>query len=190
MAVVLTEPLVHPDRLGREQLHNIIIRPAQSEDVEFLGELWLIQRNYHMKWDKLYKNTPDARYNWINNVMNWLQEKNHCILVAENSFGHIIGYIHGSYHEWVYSPFEYYGSLNTISVAEDARGQGVGRSLVEELLEWFKEKEIMSVSIHVDCRNHVAMNLYKSVGFRDYQYRLMLELTEDVVESDLYASLS
>ncbi|MFX1536605.1 MAG: GNAT family N-acetyltransferase [Promethearchaeota archaeon] len=161
------------------------MRLARSEDAKNLGKLWFAQRTYHQQWDELYASVPKAKHDWVKQFLTWLPQKNHCVLVAEDEYGQIMGYVHGSYHSWPLSPFEYYGSLNTIAVAEEARGCGIGKKLVNKLLKWFKERKIQHISIHVDYRNRIALNLYRSVGFRSYQHRLMLNLSNEVEYSSV-----
>ncbi|MFX1537027.1 MAG: GNAT family N-acetyltransferase [Promethearchaeota archaeon] len=152
------------------------IRPANPKDIEMLGVLWFYQRCYHELWDELYASVPSAQHDWKKLVESYLDQPNHCILVAEDIDEKIVGYIHGSFHPWPMSPFQQYGSLNTIAVTPGAQGQGIGKRLVRALLKWFKKQDIEHISIHVDYRNRIALKMYKNVGFRPYQQRLMLNL--------------
>ncbi|MFX1250728.1 MAG: GNAT family N-acetyltransferase [Promethearchaeota archaeon] len=159
-----------------QQKCNIQIRSANLEDIEILGDLWYYHRNHHKQWDNLYAIIPSAQKEWEKQVKTYLNQSNHCILVAEDRTGKVVGYVHGSFHAWPLSPFQYYGSLNTITVAEEAQSQGIGKQLVKNLLSWFKEQQIDHISLHVDYRNRVALQIYHDVGFRPYQHRLMLDL--------------
>ena len=91
----------------------------------------------------------------------------------------IVGYVHGSYHPWPISPFQCYGSLNTIAVAEEAQGQGIGKNLIRCLLGWFQMQKVQHISLFVDFRNQIALQLYQDMGFRSYQHRLMLTLVSE-----------
>ena len=154
----------------------IRIRPANQEDIELLSELWLYHRQYHEQWDNVYAMTPSAQQQWGEQLKKYLKQFNHCVLIAENMLGKVVGYVHGSFHPWPVSPFQHYGSLNTISVAEKAQGQGIGKKLVKTLLKWFEKNQIQYISLHVDYRNQIALKLYHDIGFRPYQQRLMLNL--------------
>ncbi|MFX1532777.1 MAG: GNAT family N-acetyltransferase [Promethearchaeota archaeon] len=174
MSVLLTKPVPKP--YFPQQRCNIQIRPANPEDIEILGDLWFYHRGHHKQWDNLYAITPSAQKEWEKQLKGYLNQSNHCVLVAEEISGKAVGYVHGSFHAWPLSPFQYYGSLNTITVAKEAQGQGIGKQLVKDLLRWFKEQQIDHISLHVDYRNRVALQLYQDVGFRPYQHRLMLDL--------------
>ncbi|MFX1532908.1 MAG: GNAT family N-acetyltransferase [Promethearchaeota archaeon] len=177
MSIILTKSVIQ-DQSSKilDQTSKIYIRLAQIEDTEILAELWLVHRDYHKQWSELYSYIPTAQSSWVNQLITWFNEKNHCILLAEDEYGNVLGYIHGSYHPWPVSPFEHYGSLNTITVVEEARGRGIGKKLVIRLLSWFKEHQIQHVSLHVDYHNDIALNLYRSVGFQLYQHRMILNL--------------
>ncbi|MFX1537306.1 MAG: GNAT family N-acetyltransferase [Promethearchaeota archaeon] len=105
----------------------IRIRLANKEDIELLSNLWLYQRRHHEYWDNIYAMTPSAQQKWGEQLKNYLSQSNHRVLIAEDMLGKVVGYVHGSFHPWSMSPFQHYGSLNTISVAEEAQGQGVGK---------------------------------------------------------------
>ncbi|MFX0094860.1 MAG: GNAT family N-acetyltransferase [Candidatus Hodarchaeota archaeon] len=155
----------------------IRIRPAKLEDLEELGKLWLYQRQYHEQWDDLYVTNTTAQKTWIEQILVAIEKPNHCILVAEKDLGEVVGYIHGSFYPWPFSPKEYYGSLNTIVIAAEFQGQGIGKKLVQILLQWFRYHHIEHISVHVDYRNQRALKLYQQVGFRAYQHHLMLDIT-------------
>ncbi|MFX1250326.1 MAG: GNAT family N-acetyltransferase [Promethearchaeota archaeon] len=154
----------------------IRIRPANTEDIKLLSELWLYQRHYHEQWDNVYAMTASAQQKWGEQLKKNLNQPNHHVLIAENRLGKVRGYVHGSFHLWPMSPFQHYGSLNTISVAEEAQGQGIGKKLVKTLLQWFERHQIQYISLHVDYRNKIALKLYHDMGFRPYQQRLILNL--------------
>ncbi|MFX1535659.1 MAG: GNAT family N-acetyltransferase [Promethearchaeota archaeon] len=155
---------------------SILIRKADILDLDRLRDLWIEQRNYHHDLDSLYAYTEESPQKWVEQIDNMLHSKFQCVYVAVNSQGHILGYIHGGIYPWPISPYEYYGSLNTVSVTQEARGQGIGKRLIMKLLDWFKDQGIEQVSLHVDYRNQRALELYYSLGFRSYQHRLILSL--------------
>ncbi|MFX0172793.1 MAG: GNAT family N-acetyltransferase [Candidatus Hodarchaeota archaeon] len=155
---------------------SILIRKADILDLDQLRDLWIEQRNYHYELDSLYAYTEESPQKWVEQIENILHSESQRVYVAVNSQGHILGYIHGGIYPWPISPYEYYGSLNTVSVTREAQGQGIGKRLIMKLLDWFKDKGIEQVSLHVDYRNHRALKLYHSLGFRPYQHRLMLSL--------------
>ncbi|MFX0065127.1 MAG: GNAT family N-acetyltransferase [Candidatus Hermodarchaeota archaeon] len=178
MSIILDRAVSESQRLYISKNRDFLqIRPANLKDIETLGVLWFYQRCYHEQWDELYASVPSAQHDWKKLIESFLDQPNHCIFIAEDIDGKIVGYIHGSFHSWPMSPYQQYGSLNTIAVTPEAQGQGIGKRLVRTLLRWFKKQNIRHISIHVDYRNQIALKLYQSVGFRPYQQRLMLNLS-------------
>ncbi|MFX0064758.1 MAG: GNAT family N-acetyltransferase [Candidatus Hermodarchaeota archaeon] len=155
---------------------TVKIREAKKGDLDQLGQLWLIQRTFHQKWDELYAIIPSATDKWKKGIEKALDIPTEQIFVAEDETGKLLGYVAGGIYSWPISPFQKYGSLNTIAVAENARRQGIGKQLALRLLGWFQKEGIRHIAIYVDYRNQVALQLYKSLGFREYQKRLILDL--------------
>ena len=65
--------------------------------------------------------------------------------------------------------------LFDIVVAQHARGQGMGRALTKAIMCWGREAGAEHAYLNVRDSNHVAVNLYSSLGFREaysYHYRV------------------
>jgi len=59
------------------------------------------------------------------------------------------------------------GSVEFVGVREDARGQGIGRQLLQTALQWFFEvKKVSQATLVVNDDLTNARSLYESVGFR------------------------
>ncbi|GAA1490918.1 GNAT family N-acetyltransferase [Brachybacterium sacelli] len=54
-----------------------------------------------------------------------------------------------------------------VAVEERARGRGVGRSLVEGLLDLARERGVERVSLHVSRENERARHVYGALGFEE-----------------------
>ena len=53
-----------------------------------------------------------------------------------------------------------------ITVAKEWRGQGVGRRLMIQAIEWARQTGILQrIELHVFARNEIAIALYESLGF-------------------------
>jgi len=61
--------------------------------------------------------------------------------------------------------------VQTIAVARDAQGRGVGRRLLSELLERAQRRGSHQVMLEVRAGNDVAVSLYRSVGFEEIHRR-------------------
>jgi len=80
-------------------------------------------------------------------------------LVAELG-GKIVGYAFG----WkLMESFE----LHRIAVKREERRKGVGRELLRELLKRCREEGVKEIFLEVRKGNHPAVNLYRSLGFKE-----------------------
>jgi ribosomal protein S18 acetylase RimI-like enzyme len=64
-------------------------------------------------------------------------------------------------------PHSEHGHVLGMFVDERFRGQGVGTALLDRLLDWAREKNIRSLSLHVFPHNARAIALYKRAGFTE-----------------------
>ena len=58
-----------------------------------------------------------------------------------------------------------YGHFSYFSVAPDFRGKGIGSSLIDFAEQYFKDKGICKMRLHVDRDNSDAIRLYERKGF-------------------------
>ena len=61
---------------------------------------------------------------------------------------------------------EQLGSIQNIGIVPEHRGLGLGRALVEKSLEGFRMAGIRRVVLEVTASNQLAVELYRSLGFR------------------------
>jgi ribosomal protein S18 acetylase RimI-like enzyme len=60
-----------------------------------------------------------------------------------------------------------HGQLLGMFVDKDFRGCGIGRLLLNGLLDWARERDLPNISLHVFPHNDRAIALYKSAGFSE-----------------------
>jgi ribosomal protein S18 acetylase RimI-like enzyme len=64
-----------------------------------------------------------------------------------------------------------FAEIGSVIVDEALRGRGLGRALVESQLHWAIANGASVGFLQVDSRNTVALNLYRSLGYREvYRY--------------------
>ena len=61
-----------------------------------------------------------------------------------------------------------YGALCDLAVAESHRRQGIGESMYQTILDWFKQKNIHRIEIRVVVSNEVSTAFWKKMGFTPY----------------------
>lgn len=90
-----------------------------------------------------------------------------CYFVAEDSTdGQVIGTIMGIDHKAAFNDPEKGSSFWCLAVDPCRRTQGVGRSLVRCVAEYFLTKGRAYLDLSVLHNNHRAIRLYRSLGFR------------------------
>jgi len=58
------------------------------------------------------------------------------------------------------------GYVQRLAVHPDARGQGLGRSLVGDVLRWMRRRGAARALVNTQQTNEAALSLYRSCGFR------------------------
>ena len=97
--------------------------------------------------------------------------------IAEDENSNLVGYALGrvklahelSHKKSFTSNSAFLGHISSICVSPDYRGQGIARSLMENLHKQFLQTpySVRTVTLHCRCSNEAAINLYsKSFGYR------------------------
>jgi [ribosomal protein S18]-alanine N-acetyltransferase len=75
------------------------------------------------------------------------------------------------------------GELGNVAVAEEHRGRGIGRGLVDAVLERAAERGVHEVFLEVRRSNDCAQNLYRTLGFQQVGQRknYYVEPAEDAI---------
>ncbi|MDF2885244.1 MAG: acetyltransferase [Clostridiaceae bacterium] len=93
-----------------------------------------------------------------------LENEREIIIIAEVN-GIVVGWL--EFESQALKKISHTGSFG-IMIHKDYRGMGIGRMLVNELLDWAEKNSfIEKVSLGVFSTNHRAISLYKSMGFEE-----------------------
>lgn len=55
-----------------------------------------------------------------------------------------------------------------IAIDDSLRGQGLGKKVLEEVIEYARGKNLKRVILDADFRNHGAKRLYEKIGFKEF----------------------
>jgi len=66
------------------------------------------------------------------------------------------------------------GYLQRLAVHPDHHRQGIARALVDDLLMWLQRRRASTVLVNTGVDNTPALNLYRSMGFRDRRDELVI----------------
>ena len=139
----------------------MIIREIKTSDAEKFVHLTqqVEGSSEYMLWEADERNIqPEQQIKMIENIE---ENENSTIFVAENDNG-LVGYlmaIGGNARRRKHSAYI------VIGIAEDYRGQGVGRKLFKELEQWASNHNIQRLELTVVTRNEAGLALYKKIGF-------------------------
>ncbi|TNC26306.1 GNAT family N-acetyltransferase [Mumia zhuanghuii] len=89
-----------------------------------------------------------------------------CLAVAEDADGTVVGFAYWSRR--MGETEQPHADIGRVAVSPDARGGGLGRRLVTELIDYARKAGIEILTLDVRGNNHAAMALYERLGFREY----------------------
>lgn len=122
----------------------MLIRRMEEKDLDQVADLE--QEIFSEPWSR-------------NDFAQELIAEGHCYLVAEES-GRVQGYCG-------YWGIAGEGQIYNVAVRQESRGQGIGRQLMERLLQEGEAEGLQEFTLEVRAGNVSAIRLYHSVGFED-----------------------
>lgn len=132
-------------------INDFIIREAKLSDYNTIHELNLMSLGYDYELESTKEN-----------LKNILQSSYYKIFVAEIE-KEVVGYIHGSNYDNTYSkPLK---NIMGIAVKQNRQGNGIGRTLLEEIEKWAKEDGCMGVRLVSGLNRTNAHFFYKRCGY-------------------------
>ncbi|MBN9233306.1 MULTISPECIES: GNAT family N-acetyltransferase [Phyllobacteriaceae] len=140
---------------------QIIVRPVARQDFEGWLPLWTGYNAFYGRSGPTA--LPDAVTQTTWSRFFDAYEPVHA-LVAENE-GRLVGLVHYIFHRSTnaIAPNCY---LQDLFTAQDVRGKGVGKALIEGVYDRARQAESLRVYWHTHETNHTAMRLYDQVAER------------------------
>ncbi|MCK5641059.1 MAG: GNAT family N-acetyltransferase, partial [Gammaproteobacteria bacterium] len=157
---------------GRRVLHKdgsekgINVRSALSKDIPVLQAIaHSSHRDTRFFSDPCFpRESCEALYEtWIKNSCEGYADVVLLAEIGKQPVGYVSCHLPGS------TP---HGRIGLVGVATQARGQGIGRMLVEHSLQWFAEQEVNSVTVVTQGRNVESQRLYQRCGFLSHSVQL------------------
>lgn len=146
--------------------HLMIIRNYEPDDLERLRQI-TVEAFAGIAIDQMI----EGRYGLIKGI-DWRSRKAKHVDAdaAREPEGIFVAEIDGVAVGWVSSwtdPEAGMGYIPNIAVADGYRGQGIGRKLLEHVLEVLRERGMSHVRIETLAENAVGEHLYTSLGFEE-----------------------
>ena len=128
------------------------LRPAEIKDVEFISKL-SNQLGYESTIEKMQHRLSEV----LNHVDN-------CVYVCVDN-GNITGWIHGFYSLRVES--DSFVEIGGLVVDENYRRNGIGKILVEKLIEWAHSKKSNKIRVRCNTVRKETHVFYSKIGFNE-----------------------
>jgi GNAT superfamily N-acetyltransferase len=143
---------------------NLILRQAQLKDIESITGLT----------DQLgYQSTTEKIRSRLSAILN---HDDHCVVVVTGN-EKIIGWIHAVYSLRVESdPFV---EIAGLVVDEGFRRKGMGKMLVEKIIEWTRSKGNDKIRVRCNTVRKEAHIFYNSLGFSETKEQKIFDLKLD-----------
>ena len=154
------------------------IRKARQGDIENILQLKLKLKNQDVKTDFYLRPAEEAKDAYKKYLIHDLkkQDIDRIVLVAVEDTK-IIAYIRGTLTKTLdVLNVGLRGVMDNLYVEEKYRRKGIAKKLIEELIKWFKEKNVDVMTVHVYSSNLKAIVLYKKFGFKEYTINMNRKL--------------
>lgn len=137
---------------------EIKIRPAQVSDVPAILEIF----NYEIKNSTVVYHYEERSYE---DQLQWLADKNETkmpVFIAENDTT-ILGF--GTYG--IFRPWEgfKFSVEHSVYVDKNARGLGIGKSILSELIQIAKQNDLRIMIAGIDAANKKSIQFHEQFGF-------------------------
>ncbi len=156
----------------------IQIRTAQERDLPAILEIY---NDAIINTTAVYDYEPhtlEMRKQWFRIK----EAQGYPVFVAEEN-GRVVGFSSiGPWRTWAAYK---YSVENSIYVAADQRGKGIGKKLLEPLIDAAKQLDLHAIIAGIDATNEVSIKLHRSFGFTEagqfkqvgYKFGRWLDLT-------------
>ncbi|MDQ4105651.1 MAG: GNAT family N-acetyltransferase [Actinomycetota bacterium] len=156
------------------------IRPGRREDATDAARLWVRSAEEHASYDPVYTVSSGAEKTMRHFLADLTSSSHTFLFLAISSDGpgeETIGFISGELREGspTFSP-RTWASVDDVYVVPEQRSRGVGRSLIERVKDWSREKGANGVSLQVAAANDRGRDFYRNLGFREVSVYEVLEL--------------
>ncbi|PYS82667.1 MAG: GNAT family N-acetyltransferase [Acidobacteria bacterium] len=155
-----------------------IVRRATPADLPGIGRLGalLVEEHYDFDPRRFLAARPGTPAGYASFMSAQLEDPDMTVLVADDN-GDVIGYAFAAVEGYDYMALRGpAGVLHDVIVDPEHRGRGVGRLLIDAVLEFFRSRGVPRVVLSTAERNEAAQRLFASMGFR----RTMIEMTREL----------
>ena len=158
-----------------------MIRLAQANDVERIGQLWSEMVAYHASLDaRTFRPAEGGAELYARSILDRLGDPQARVLVVEQN-GDVVGYVSAMIADITTEMFKPLrcGLLADIYLQPAYRRRGLGRALVERLTIWFRAQGVDYFEWHVSASNREALAFWRTFGGETTMLRMRAAIPEE-----------
>jgi len=156
---------------------TVQIRRATTRDVQEILPVWGELAGFHADLDPAFTPSPQWPREY-GAYLRTLMGRDDAIAVVAKDGARIIGYAIGRIT--ALPPFfehRYRGYIHDVYVRDGYRRRGIGRQMVQQILDWLRHRGVHLVELTVAANND-AVRFWERLGFHTYMHQMKLELRE------------
>ncbi len=155
---------------------DIVLRQAESGDVEVVSQLWMDLMQEHEALDLRFVLSDDAMLRWKNDYPLWVDDRTRKIILAEKG-GQVIGFVQA--HRRLEPPVfqekpEVF--IDELYVLPSSRSQGVGALLLGEVKKWAAQVGGERIRLRVLAANKPGISFWEREGAKSIDVTYTIEL--------------
>jgi len=143
---------------------EFFLRRAELNDVEFISKL-SNQLGYETTIEKMH-----------NRLLEILNNTDNCIYICIDN-ENVIGWVHGFYSLRVES--DSFVEIGGLVVDENYRRNGIGKILVEKVIEWARTKKSTKIRVRCNAVRKETHIFYNRIGFNETKEQKIFDFKLD-----------
>jgi ribosomal protein S18 acetylase RimI-like enzyme len=145
---------------------TVVVRPGAEKDLRAVGLLWNKLNDFHISIGMHFKSDESSVDAWIASFSRTLGRFSN-LWVAERD-NEICGFLLARLKKTpTYLGGALVGEISDLYVNEQLRGEGTGRQLVAEAMQYFSSQNVHSIEVQIMAQNKSGLAFWNSLGFED-----------------------
>lgn len=146
---------------------------AEAKHVANIGKLWLEFMRFHQDIDPIFTIPYDAPSGFEKEMVRRLMKSTDGLVLVALDKEQAVGYSLAEITRLSKGlKRDNYGYVHHVAVTADYRRRGIAEKMLDEILKWFRSKNVKRVELDITTRNQAAYSFWEKHGFTDYMRKL------------------
>lgn len=154
----------------------IKIIKAEEHHIPAICNLWLEFVRYTEDIQPFFVVNESSKADFEKDYLRPRMEPERNLVLVAMDGDRMVGYLHGEVRDVPHFIHGQIGYIQHLFVTEAYRRRGIGEKLYNEIIKWFRSRDIKMVHLDALVRNKVANSFWRKHGYRDYQKTLYREI--------------